>query len=649
MKKVLIATGIAALAFASIASAQSYSFTGNLTVGSTGPAVVALQTMLISGGINIASIQSGAAAKGYFGSQTKMAVQAYQTARGIPSTGFVGPLTRAALNGGVASTGTACPTGYSCTPTATSMTCPTGYVCTPASGTVVPPVVTTPGVISTPGVEGTLSASQSNAGLVSTVYEGDRMVAILGVELEAKNSDISIQRLKLRMDELTTGSDTKYYNKIFTKLYVTDGSTVLASSDLNSSTVVKDGSNYYITLAGFNSVIPKNSKKTLVIKADVYSNIDSTDFNDEVYQLGLATNGVRGIDGAGIDQYAGGSSDNSIARTTTIATSLAESATLKMSLNTNSPKKNDVIAAAGSNENELDKLTVLSFDLKAEKDSVKVTDLIVQVQKSGTGAATASTTAFLYEGTTELDSASISGVDSFVFSNFDQTIAKDATRTFTVKVDVRNANIGTAAFTAVASTTGVSIVSENTKGDSVTETGSATGYQIGVRNVGVEIALLQKTISASGTQTTGTTNSTSTLTANFAFSVKAVGGDVYLGTIASSSPFFATSTPSVGTKSFRIIVNGTENTTIGSNATSTSFTIPSSCTTAGQTNSCLLAENATVIIPVTFSIQGRKADSAALTSGLYSIGIRGLNWSGQSTTFMDGELDWMTVETSFPL
>src|SRR5579872_5662029 len=107
MKKFLIASGVAALAFASIVSAQGYTFSTNLTVGSTGADVSALQTWLIANGYNIPAIASGAASKGYFGSQTQAAVEQYQTAVGLPSTGFVGPLTRGKLNGTSASMTTA--------------------------------------------------------------------------------------------------------------------------------------------------------------------------------------------------------------------------------------------------------------------------------------------------------------------------------------------------------------------------------------------------------------------------------------------------------------------------------------------------------------------------------------------------------------
>jgi hypothetical protein len=635
MKKFLIATGVAVLALATVAGAQGYMFSTNLSVGRTGADVVALQTWLIANGFNIPSIASGAAAKGYFGAQTKAAVQRYQASRGIPSTGFVGPLTRAALNGGG---------GTATVPPAFS--CPVGYVCQPTGGTQTGGTTVTPGGITTPGVEGTLSANQSNAGLASTVYEGDTMAAVLGIEIEAKNSDIALQRLKLRMDS-SDNSDTKYYNKIYRKLYVTDGSNVLASSDLNSSTVVKDGSNYYITIAGFNYVVPKNSKRTLVVKADLYENIDSTDFDSETYQLGLAANGVRGVDGAGIDQYAGGSSDNGIARTTTIASTLVESATLKLSQNTSSPKKMDVVAASGSSENELDKLTLLTFDLKAEKDAVKVTDINIAVAKAGTGGATASTTVYLYEGSTEIDNASVS-LNTAVFSNFDQIIPRDSTRTFTVKADIRNANATVSNFTASATSTG--ITSENSRGDGVTESGTATGYQHGVRNVGPEITLVSKSISAEGApQTSGSNNiATSTLTANFVVRVKAVGGDITLGlTQSTTSPFFASTTPAVGSKGYRIYRNGSEDATVGSFATSTSFTVPSTCTVVSGTNTCTLSEGNEVTIPISLVIQGRGL-TAPLTSGLYSVGVAAFNWSGNTTNFMDGELDWITPEVSFP-
>ncbi|MBI4065699.1 peptidoglycan-binding protein [Candidatus Kaiserbacteria bacterium] len=74
--------------------------TANLTIGSSGAAVTCLQQTLIAGGYSIP-----AGATGYFGAQTRSAVSAWQTAKGIsPTAGYFGSISRAAFVG-TASTG----------------------------------------------------------------------------------------------------------------------------------------------------------------------------------------------------------------------------------------------------------------------------------------------------------------------------------------------------------------------------------------------------------------------------------------------------------------------------------------------------------------------------------------------------------------
>jgi peptidoglycan hydrolase-like protein with peptidoglycan-binding domain len=630
MKKFLIAS-IVALTVALVGAASANAaFNTNLSVGSTGSDVAALQTWLISKGFSIPSIASGAATPGYFGQQTKAAVIAYQASVKLPTTGFVGPLTRGMLNGGTTgSTATTamtlpftCPAGY---------TAPVGWVCPGTTSTPATPV--TPGVITTPGLEGTLSATQSNAGVASSIYENDMKAPVLGIKLEAKSSDINVQRVKLSL-----GTDTKIFNKIFSKVYVMEGSTVLGSSDLNSSTVVKDGSTYYITVTGMNFVVPRNGSKTIMIAFDVKPTIDSTDIDTETYPVAIATDGIRGVDGAGIDQYAG---STSITRTPNISSDLADSATLTLSLNTSSPKKSDVMATQGSSENELDRLPLLVFDAKAEKDAVKITDIRIGVVKSGSGGAIA-TTAYLYEGSTELDNATItSGVATF--SDFDYVVPRDTTKTFTVKVDVTSANAVDARFYAIASTTvSADLVSENSRGDSITESGSATGQTIGVRNVGAEVSLVSKSIQTNGApQTSGSNNiATSSLTAQFVVRVKAVGGALSFGTAASTTPMFDTTT-----STFRVYRNSV-NAGISSYATSTDFATPSGIQESN--NSWTLPEGQTVEIPVTFKILGRSS-TAPLTDGIYSVGLEGIQPNARyASTFMAGEADWRTTGVAFP-
>jgi hypothetical protein len=100
MKKYIIFALVTITLSVAIASAQNYTFSNNLTVGSSGTDVANLQSWLISNGYDIPAVSSGAAAKGYFGSQTKTALINFQRAISFPAFGFFGPMTRERLNQG---------------------------------------------------------------------------------------------------------------------------------------------------------------------------------------------------------------------------------------------------------------------------------------------------------------------------------------------------------------------------------------------------------------------------------------------------------------------------------------------------------------------------------------------------------------------
>lgn len=599
----------------------SYTFTRDLTLGASGADVTALQQFLISKGFGIP-----AGATGYFGSQTQSALSTYQATKNIsPAVGYFGPITKQVVSGDMA---------VYVPPTTTP-----GTPGTP--GTTVPPSSSTG--ITTPGVEGTLAATEYSSGVKSTLYEGDTKAPILGVEVEAKNSDIAVQRIKIDL-----GTTTKIYNKIYSRLYVTDVSgNVLAESPLNSSTVIKDSSRYYITVAGFNLLVPKGTKKVLKIAVDVYSNIDSTDRNagDTTLSWGVrfASNGVRGVDGAGIDQYAAGTS---IGKSITISALLAETATIVLSTNTATPSANDVIASQGSSENELDAVPFLSFDVKAEKDNVKITDMRFDIDKAGSGGGVASSTVYLYEGSTVIDTATVDSSAAngtyVVFSNVDYVVAKDTTKTLTLKADLRSANGTVSQISANASSSG--FTAENTLGDSVSVSGSATGENQFVRNVGPIFTLVSKTISKS---TTAAQNnfSTSTAQATFTLKIKAVGGPIQFGSVASTSPLTGSSSPYILT-----YYNGAATTLLVSS--STAFDVPSTgVDTTGLDNSFTLPEGNEVTIPISFTFEGRTAAGVAVSTGAYAIALERIAWKStgaQTSTFMAGETEWRTSTVSLP-
>ncbi len=99
MKKYIILTIVACTAIFASAHAQGYVFSNDLLVGSSGPDVTNLQTWLLSNGFDIPAISSGISGKGYFGSQTKLALIRYQQSLGFPAFGYFGPMTRGYING----------------------------------------------------------------------------------------------------------------------------------------------------------------------------------------------------------------------------------------------------------------------------------------------------------------------------------------------------------------------------------------------------------------------------------------------------------------------------------------------------------------------------------------------------------------------
>src|SRR3989344_3687771 len=365
----------------SAAMGTAVQYNTDLTLGSTGADVTSLQQFLVGKGY--LQMPAGVA-YGYFGPLTQAAVASYQTSVGItPAVGYFGPITRANVNALNVSTGG----------TTTGGTTTGG---------------TTTGGITTPGVEGTVTVSLNPSPASGVkLYEGDSMKQVLGIKLEPKTSDMSIQRIKVDLDSITNTGDNLTYTKIAEKIYVLDGSTVLASSDLNSDTVVKDGSDYFITLSGFGFIVPAQTIKVLYIALDARSSWDSTYDNDS-WSLGIQVDGVRGVDGVGVNEYG---PSTAFTRTFSSTADLVDSATLAISLNSGTPATQQVICQTGTSSDECDGLEVAKIDFKAEKDQIKVTDFVLDIARVG-GAAATSSTAYLYDGSSLVGSASVASTDA---------------------------------------------------------------------------------------------------------------------------------------------------------------------------------------------------------------------------------------------
>jgi peptidoglycan hydrolase-like protein with peptidoglycan-binding domain len=408
-------------------------FDTTLNVGSTGSEVKCLQSILNSTGIS-------QTVTGTFGAHTLAGVKAFQTKYGITASGNVGPLTRAQLTiaeGTVTPAtpaATLCPNGNtiasSCTlaPNAQAQTalCPNGNTLSSNCTT---------GVVSTAtGTTGFLSLADiaaspaSNANVTATSN-----VPVLGLDLKAIGSNLTVNSIKVAL-AVTKNGATQYPSTVVETMYVYDGSTLLGTFPVNSSTVVTDNSvnpnAYYVILSGFNFQIPGNTTKTLTINADFPSSLDTS----RVLTVGLyGTDAIRATDASGAYSTAGGS--NASARQYTITYTTVGTSTLTVAQDTATTLSASVNVNHTSGVNNI---PALVFDAKSTTGASNITNLKFTV--TGDNAAVAKTTAVeLFDGSTLIGSQSLSSAVSGAtasFNNLNIAVAQDATKVLTAEVNL---------------------------------------------------------------------------------------------------------------------------------------------------------------------------------------------------------------------
>lgn len=135
----------------------------------------------------------------------------------------------------------------------------------------------------------------------SIFREGQKGVDALSFSVEAKQSDLNVQRVKIDL-----GSEREVYTDLINAMYLADSAgKIVAWAELNDNTVVYDSGHYYLTLGGFESFVQKDAKNRFTIKVDFREGIKPT--TATFATLRLPPFSVRAIDEAKIDQYAPGS------------------------------------------------------------------------------------------------------------------------------------------------------------------------------------------------------------------------------------------------------------------------------------------------------------------------------------------------------
>ncbi|HEY1037691.1 MAG TPA: peptidoglycan-binding domain-containing protein [Candidatus Paceibacterota bacterium] len=516
---------------ANVASAQVVSFNTNLTVGSRGADVTALQAFLQAKGFFPAT----QAVTAYFGPLTRSAVAAYQSAKGItPAAGYFGPITRAAVTADAAGT----------TPVSTVPGCvagalfsaTTGQPCTTTPVSTVPGCVagaayssttgqpctstTTPVLTGTEGVVDVLLApTPSNNSNVQTNVD----VPVFGIEFRGKIAPVAVQTLDLQVS-VQSGSSMENPGTLINTIKLWDGSNVVATVPVSLATFVRDSNNnYYVRISGINNfVVAPETTKTLTVSF-------STNYIDTSRTVSVSTYGssaaIRTVSGNGISSFYGltGASRTHIFQKPGLSTVTVSAAANPVR------SQNSKLSTSVTTET-----TALTFNVKSENSSSKVTTVVATTSASGVSA---SNLVFnLYDGSTKIDSKT--GSTSVTFSNLSVNVDKDQTKTLTVKVEFPATSTGSQV--AGVSVTSVSFDNANGSSNTVSTTVNGANQYAYAQSANLTLASTPTLTATANPNATSTT-----LTASFRINTMPQGGDFVFSAASGTVSFLNSSGASI--------------------------------------------------------------------------------------------------------
>ncbi|MEN9405626.1 MAG: trimeric autotransporter adhesin [Candidatus Parcubacteria bacterium] len=259
-------------------STSCYSFTRDLTVGSQGADVTALQNYLAAKGyFNVA-------ATGYFGAITAQAAAAWQSANGVmPAAGYFGAISRAKYNSMCSST----------TPT-------TGDDDDDDSDSDFG---------GSDGEEASLEDFDVKDGDDTSIEEGQEDAEAMEIEFDVEDSDVEVQRVEVVASSSAGNGEEDPWDVFESATLWMDGDDVATVEDLddedNWDEQTTDGQ-FSFRFNGVDTVVGEGETAEFVVSFTFQDNLDEL---DESWDLWIDDEGIRALDEAGIDQYTGDDSD----------------------------------------------------------------------------------------------------------------------------------------------------------------------------------------------------------------------------------------------------------------------------------------------------------------------------------------------------
>ncbi len=491
------------LAVSATPAAADCTIVPTLRVGSKGASVSCMQSIV------------GAKADGSFGPMTKASVMAYQASHGLTADGVVGPKTVAVMMGGAVSgnfpagctsasgfsmtTGVPCTSGPStgipagCTSATTGFSVTTGKPCNGSTGS-------TGGTSTGPltGGAGDVTIT-SGADTESSVTEGDGATKVDNFKVKAEGGDVQVDNVKVEFVNNDGGSSTRF-SRYADTVTIYEGSTKVGSADVADFT--KDGSTYSKSISLSGAVVRENAKNDFFVEVTPIAHIDGADDTND-WSVSITQVRFEDATGAILTGDVSDLDDQSFN-----FESLATSGDVKGKVSTTGPTVGDVVVSDTGTTSDV---PLLKITVKAQGSAMTWDTLTVDLDTTGVdNDGQMISNLKLVEGTSasgnEIDSQSVSttgGNDDQTItftSSDDVTIAQDATKTYTVfgKIKQIDTDSGDDAVFDQGDSVSVTMSDptdsgnfnlEDSNGDNVDVTGSATGETQTFKSQGVSVAL----------------------------------------------------------------------------------------------------------------------------------------------------------------
>ena len=495
------AAAIQALVSGSSSTTSLCTFTRNLTIGATGSDVTCLQENLINLGFSIP-----AGATGYFGTQTRAAVAAWQASKNVsPPVGYFGPISQGAW----------------------------ATMGTPG----------TPGTPSTPSGLSGGAGSISDADYISNlnneqVGEGSNDVEVAGLELEADDgSDIELTAVNLNFSP-GAGVGSNDFDEYADEVSVWVDGKEVARVDAD---MFRDDQNFDRTISlSPGGIIRAGKTGDLVVAVSGVNNIDSADAGD-TWNLEFENVRFRDAQGASITDSATGDINDATGRNFTVDTfATANDVELKATSKDNTPE--GVINVHASDDT--DGVELLRFTLEAEGGDIRIQDFPINFATSTNNVDADQTLALIAssvylkigsEEWSENGSAAVQGLAgaTVTFDDVDYDIDEGDKVTVIVSADINDIDAGTfdegdqltASFTA--DNRGV-LTAEDQSGEDLVagdKTGTGLGQAVAFYDVGIMVSLV-----STSREVTSDADAANTDTGTFTivFNVEAFDGTVYV-------------------------------------------------------------------------------------------------------------------------